>query len=228
MAAYVLPWAKGGETMIPILYKDDHIVVCVKPCGVISQDAGENSLPGLLRTQLDTEYIGVVHRLDREVGGVMVFALNRKAAADLSCGVQQHRFKKRYLAVLCGHPAEETAVLEDLLYHDRTKNKTYVVAKERKGVKQASLEYSLLEISPQHSLVQVLLHTGRTHQIRVQFASRKLPLAGDRKYGGSSGGMGLWSYKLVFPHPQTGEMVSVKTLPPAELPWSEFSVLRQE
>lgn len=212
--------------MIPILYRDDHVVVCVKPCGVVSQDAGENSLPGLLRTQLKTEYIGVVHRLDKEVGGVMVFALHQKSAAHLSRSVQEHRFKKRYLAVLCGHPAEEAAVLEDLLYHDKTKNKTYVVSKQRKGVKPASLEYSLLETTPQHSLVQVLLHTGRTHQIRVQFASRKLPLAGDRKYGGSSGNIGLWSYKLAFPHPQTGELVTIKSLPPAELPWSEFSVLR--
>lgn len=214
--------------MIPILYRDDHIVVCVKPCGVISQDAGENSLPGMLRAQLETDYIGIVHRLDREVGGLMVFALNQKAAAELSRSVHDHRFKKRYLAVLCGHPAEQTGVLEDLLYHDKTKNKTYVARKERKGVKAASLEYSLLEASQERSLVQVLLHTGRTHQIRVQFASRKLPLAGDRKYGGSSGAMGLWSYKLAFPHPQTGETVTVKQLPPAELPWSEFSVLRQE
>ena len=214
--------------MIPILYRDDHIVVCVKPCGVISQEAGENSLPGLLRAQLGADYIGVVHRLDREVGGVMVFALNRKAAAELSRSAQQNQFKKRYLAVLCGTPAEKTAVLEDLLYHDKMRNKTYVVSKERKGVKQASLEYTMLETSPQHSLVQVLLHTGRTHQIRVQFASRKLPLAGDRKYGGCGGNMGLWSYKLAFPHPQTGEIVTVKTLPPAELPWTEFSVLAQE
>ena len=214
--------------MVPILYRDDHIVVCVKPCGVLSQDAGECSLPALLRAQLGTDYIGVVHRLDREVGGVMVFALSRNAAAELSRSVQEHSFRKRYLAVLCGDPPEHTSALEDLLYHDKTRNKTYVVSKERKGVKSASLEYTLLETSGQYSLVQVLLHTGRTHQIRVQFASRKLPLAGDRKYGGSSGSMGLWSYKLAFPHPQTGEMVTVKHLPPAELPWSDFSVLRQE
>lgn len=211
--------------MLQILYRDPHIVVCVKPAGVVSQDAGGDSLPGLLRPQLQTEYIGVVHRLDREVGGVMVYALTPSAAAALSKAVQEHRFEKRYLAVLCGAPVSPEGILEDLLYHDKGKNKTYVVTRLRGGVKPAKLEYAVQEMAEGRSIAEVLLHTGRTHQIRVQFASRRLPLAGDRKYGGPAGPMGLWSYSLSFLHPVTGEPMTFRQYPPAAEPWLNFSSL---
>lgn len=212
--------------MVPVLYQDSHIVVCVKPSGVVSQEAGEHSMPQLLKMQLGIDYVAAVHRLDREVGGVMVYALNQKAAACLTRSVQERTMEKRYLAVLCGTPPEKEAVLEDLLYHDKQRNKTYVVSRERKGVKPARLSYRLLQTVGSQSLVDVHLDTGRTHQIRVQFSSRKLPLAGDRKYGGSAGPMGLWSFRLAFPHPSTGENMVFEELPPLTAPWDAFEMER--
>ena len=208
-----------------ILYADKHIAVCVKPAGSLSQDAGENSVPSMLRQQLGAEEIHVVHRLDREVGGVMVYALTKKAAAGLSKAVQEHQLKKIYHAVLRGIPSEPSGMLEDLLFHDKTKNKTYVVNRVRKGVKDAKLEYTLLQTAGERALVRICLHTGRTHQIRVQFARRKLPLVGDGKYGGREAGstIGLWSTELTFPHPITGITMTFTTRPPEGIPWKEFT-----
>lgn len=207
-----------------ILYADAHIAVAVKPAGVLSQDAGEHSMPGLLREQLGAEQVFLVHRLDRDVGGVMVYALSQKAAAGLSRAVQERTMEKRYLAVLRGIPEEEQATLEDLLFHDQRRNKTYVVDRPRKGVKDAKLEYTLLEKTEERSLVDILLHTGRTHQIRVQFASRQLPLVGDGKYGGKGGTLGLWCRSLTFPHPITGKVLSFSQNPPHAEPWSGFAI----
>ena len=214
--------------MIPVLYEDEQIVVCVKPAGILSQDAGESSLPQLLCRQLGAGQIFVVHRLDREVGGVMVYARTSKAAAALSRAVQERRLKKIYVAVLLGIPEKQEAVLTDLLFHDKMRNKTYAVDRVRKGVKDASLEYRLLETVKERSLVRIRLHTGRTHQIRVQFASRKLPLAGDMKYGGKDGNcpLGLWAIELSFPHPVTGQKLTFHTDPPEEAPWNEFTAHR--
>ena len=209
--------------MIQILYQDSDIIVCLKPTGVISQEGGNNSMPEILRKQLNVTYVGVVHRLDKEVGGIMVFALHPAAAASLSRSVQEHALEKRYFAVVCGNPENDTGLLEDLLYHDKSRNKTYVVTRKRSGVKPARLEYRVEEQAEDNCLVDVLLHTGRTHQIRVQFASRQLPLYGDRKYGGCAGSFGLWSYQLAFPHPVTGERLMFSQLPPDEKPWSSFA-----
>lgn len=210
--------------MLEVIYQDEDLVVCVKPAGVLSQDAGKGSMPQLLREQLKKDYIGVVHRLDKEVGGLMVYALSQKAAAGLSRAIQNHEFGKMYLAVLRGVPQEREAVLKDLLFHDKNRNKTYVVDRVRKNVKEASLDYTLLQEAEGCSLVKVRLHTGRTHQIRVQFASRKLPLVGDRKYGGKmpDNHLGLWSCGLHFPHPVTGKKMEFVQLPPDEAPWSGF------
>ena len=193
--------------MLEILHLDSHIVVCVKPAGVLSQDAGENSMPALLRRQLGAEQVLVVHRLDKEVGGIMVFALTQQVAAKLSRAVQERQLEKIYYAVLRGVPAEPSGTLEDLLFHDKSRNKTYVVDRLRKGVKDAKLDYQLLEHRDDRALVRIRLHTGRTHQIRVQFASRKLPLVGDGKYGGKEPGtaLRLWARELSFPHPITGK-----------------------
>jgi len=193
--------------MLEILHFDSHIVVCVKPAGVLSQDAGENSMPALLRRQLGAEQVLVVHRLDKEVGGIMVFALTQQAAAKLSRAVQERQLEKIYYAVLRGVPAEPSGTLEDLLFYDKSRNKTYVVDRLRKGVKDAKLDYQLLEHRDDRALVRIRLHTGRTHQIRVQFASRKLPLVGDGKYGGKEPGtaLRLWARELSFPHPITGK-----------------------
>lgn len=212
--------------MIEILYADTDVAVAVKPAGVLSQDGGENSMPHLLRQQLPAEQVHVIHRLDRDVGGVMVYALNQKAAAGLSKAVQNRKMEKIYLAVLRGIPAEREAVLEDLLFHDQRRNKTYVVDRRRKGVKDAGLDYTVLETAEGCALVRVRLHTGRTHQIRVQFASRKLPLTGDDKYGGKEPGssLGLWCHSLSFPHPVTGKILSFAQEPPAARPWDKFAI----
>lgn len=211
--------------MLKILYSDHDIVVCVKPAGVLSQDAGEQSMPGLLRRQLSSETFHVIHRLDREVGGVMVFARTERAAAKLGKAVQERKLEKEYLAVLRGVPEMPEATLEDLLYHDKTKNKTYVVKRRRKGVRDAKLSYNVLKTEEQHALVHVRLYTGRTHQIRVQFASRQLPLAGDGKYGGKEPGssLGLWSFRLAFPHPISEKWMEFEEKMPEAEPWKKFT-----
>ena len=214
--------------MPEILYRSSAAVVCVKPVGVNSQGESATDLPALLAAQLGVEEVYPVHRLDRVVGGVMVFALTKKAAAALSAAVQNGGLQKEYLAVLSGRPENETDTLTDLLFHDRTRNKTYVVKRQRAGVKQAILDYRLLsaieDADGTRSLVRVLLHTGRTHQIRVQFASRRLPLVGDGKYGSKSNRCetALWSYQISFPDPESGKAVSCRSLPPMEYPWTLF------
>ena len=159
-----------------ILYQDSGILVCVKQPGVDS----EHELPRQLAALLGGE-VFPVHRLDKNVGGVMVFARTKQAAAALSAAVQNGSMVKEYRAMVHGTPPE-TGILEDLLWKDSAKNKVYVVNRERKGVKKARLEYTRLTDSDP-SLVHIRLYTGRSHQIRVQFASRGFPLVGDHKYG---------------------------------------------
>ena len=178
-----------------ILFSDKYIAVCVKPVGLDS----EHEVPAELKEQLGGEFYPI-HRLDKNVGGVMVFARTKQAAASLSKSVQEGTMVKEYVALVHGTPTE-TGDWTDLLFKDSSKNKVFVVKKERKGVKKARLEFNrLTEGDP--SLVRIRLHTGRSHQIRVQFSSRGFPLVGDKKYGGrddSSAPM-LFSCKLTFPY----------------------------
>lgn len=211
---------------IKILYEDNELVVCVKQAGLVSEAGAKNSLPDMLASQLSeqgrTTPLFAVHRLDREAGGVMVYAKTAACAAHLSRQMTEGGFNKRYMAVLCGVPEAREGTLEDLLYHDRQKNKTYVVKRQRRGVKSARLSYSVLDEMTGRSLVDVKLYTGRTHQIRVQFASRRLPLLGDAKYGGDKQAtVALWSYKLSFLHP-SGEAVSFMDLPYCEPVFESF------
>ena len=182
-----------------ILYQNDEFLVCEKPRNVLSQAGkpGQRSMIDLLCAQVGGE-IYPVHRLDQQVGGVMVYARTQAAAAYFSREIQQGNMKKEYLAVLHGGPEEDAGELNDLLLHDARKNKSYVVSRMRGGVKKARLSYRVLGRMPEETLVQVRLFTGRTHQIRVQFASRQMPLAGDGRYGGGSGEIALWSVRLTF------------------------------
>ena len=178
-----------------ILFSDKNIVVCVKSVGLDS----EHEVPAALCEQLGGECFPI-HRLDKNVGGVMVFARTKQAAAALSKAVQEGTMVKEYVALVHGTPPE-TGDWTDLLFKDSSKNKVFVVKKERKGVKKARLEFSRLA-QGETSLVRIRLHTGRSHQIRVQFSSRGFPLVGDRKYGGrdDSPAPMLFSCKLTFPY----------------------------
>ena len=170
-----------------------------------------------------------VHRLDFGVGGTMVYAKSESAASKLSASIQNRSFEKEYLAVVYGTPQEKSGIYKDLLFKDSKKNKSFVVDRVRKGVKEASLEYKVLDTKETEkgtlSLVWIKLHTGRTHQIRVQFASRKTPLYGDGKYGSKTNEKvtALWSYKSTFPHPTTKKNISFKSLPDIAFPWDIFN-----
>ena len=207
--------------MIKILYEDRSLAVCLKPPGLLSQSGPGEDMLQALGAQLGCALFPV-HRLDRGVGGVMVFAKTQQAAATLSTAIQKHDFNKEYLCVVRGRPAEAEGIYKDLLLHDKSRNKTFVVDRMRGGVKEASLEYRVLAEREGASLVRVKLHTGRTHQIRVQFASRKTPLLGDGKYGGGSGAIALWSWHLDFPHPTTGKRMAFSHLPEGSV-WDGFA-----
>ena len=190
-----------------ILHFDKNIAVCVKPVGL---DA-EHQVPEALKTALGGE-IYTLHRLDKNVGGIMVYARTKSAAAMLSALIQQGEMIKEYVALVHGTPPE-TGDWEDLLFKDSRKNKVFVVNRQRNGVKKARLTYSLLRRG-EESLVRIRLHTGRSHQIRVQFASRGFPLVGDKKYGArdhSSAPM-LFSCCITFPY--NGQLQQFSALPP--------------
>lgn len=215
---------------VRILYGDRDITVCVKPPLISSQQdaTGAVDMLSLLNGQIGKEH-KCVHRLDFGVGGTMVYAVTQKAASRLSAAVADRSFEKVYLAVVYGCPAEKEGIYKDLLFKDSSKNKSYVVDRMRKGVKEASLEYKVIDTKNtekgEMSLVWIKLHTGRTHQIRVQFASRKTPLYGDGKYGSKTNEKvtALWSYSLCFPHPVTGEKITLKSLPGTVFPWNTFN-----
>lgn len=215
--------------MIEILYEDKSVVVCIKPVGVLSQSEGQTDMVMLLSEQLGGN-IYPVHRLDRNVGGVMVFARNSKAAARLSGDIQSGKFVKQYLAAVHGVPQKMCGVMRDILFKDSRRNKSFVVSRQRKGTKEASLEYIVLDtavnVAQECSLVRIKLHTGRTHQIRVQFASRKTPLLGDGKYGSRDNrcDTALWSHRITFINPLSGEEVCFESYPDTEnYPWNLFN-----
>lgn len=211
--------------MIEILYDDRHICICKKMPGMLSEEAdSDDSLPNLLKAQLGCE-IFVLHRLDKPVGGAIMYAKTKAASSAFSRLIQENDLQKEYLAVLDKIPDEESAMLTDLLFRDKQKNKTFVVRRMRKGVKEAKLDYRVVMTQDNHALVNIRLHTGRTHQIRAQFASRKMPLTGDGKYGSRDNGceVALWSHSLTFNHPFTKETVSIQCEPPfGNYPWNLF------
>lgn len=212
---------------LDIIYEDEALIVCLKPVGVESEGEG---MPRLLREQCGAKEIFCVHRLDKAVGGVMVYAKTKAAAAALSAAITRRELKKEYLAVVQGVPAEPKSVLRDLLYRDAAKNKSFVVKRMRRGVKEAELEYELVESLDEKSLVYIRLNTGRSHQIRVQFASRGMPLLGDIKYGSKERRchIALWSCRLAFQHPKTGKVMDFTALPAGGFPWNEFKFFQKE
>ena len=204
--------------MINILHQDNDIVVCLKPAGLLSEGEGPESLLTLLAEQCGGQ-IFPVHRLDRGAAGVMVFARNAKAAAALSRAVQEKRLKKEYFALIPGTPAEKEGEMIDFLFKDSRKGKVFAVKRPRKGVREARLTYRVLWTDGKTTLVRVALDTGRTHQIRVQFSSRGMPLLGDGKYGSRiKGALALFSCALGFPHPKTGKPMEFQAKPTGS-PW---------
>ena len=221
--------------MVKVIYEDNHLLVVEKPVNILSQgdDTNDKDMVNLLKQYVKEKYnkpgnvyIGLVHRLDRPVGGAMVFAKTSKAASRLSEQVRNKTFKKTYRAVIHGTMNKESDTLKDYLYKNKKTNMVSVVNKNHKDAKNAELSYETLEHKNNFSLVEIDLKTGRPHQIRVQFASRRHPLFGDQRYGQNVNKVGqqisLWSYKIEIEHPTTKEKMEFICEPPKEYPWNLF------
>lgn len=211
-----------------ILYEDSDLIVCVKEPGVLSEDGNGMNMPDQIRSYLGKKdtYIGVVHRLDREAGGVMLFAKTPEAGARLSALISERKLEKTYIILIENPPEEDRGDYTDLLFHDRRKNKTYVVSRQRRGVREALLSFEVIRRfsfeGKRCAMLKIRIQTGRTHQIRVQFASRKMPLLGDRKYGSAFRfpAVALWCDSLTFPHPFSDKVVSLNAPLPRVSPWN--------
>ena len=207
-----------------ILYQDRDILVCIKPPRVLSTDE-PGGLPDLVREALGDPRANLrtVHRLDRVVSGLMVLAKSSRAASELSRQIREGEFVKEYQAVVHGVPGEREGTLRDLLGRDKARKMTFVADRPGKDVQEAVLDYRVLSQAASLSRVQIRLHTGRTHQIRVQFASRGLPLVGERKYSTREDPceIALWSCKLGFFHPYSKKWMEFFREPPMAYPWTE-------
>lgn len=222
---------------IKIIYEDNHLLVVEKPANILSQGdrTGDADMVTLLKEDLKIRYnkpgnvyLGLLHRLDRPVGGVMVFAKTSKAASRLSDQIRTRKFKKRYLALVDGRPSKSRDSLVHYLLKDNRKNMVEVVEEGRQGAKKAILDYKLLDTARGYSLVEIDLHTGRPHQIRVQLAAIGHPLYGDQRYNlkGAKEGeqIALWSYEIICSHPTLREEMSFISKPSRVEPWSWFKI----
>ncbi len=222
---------------LTILYEDNHIIVVMKPQNLAScpdESCDENMLDKVKAYVKESAgkpgnvYIGLIHRLDRPTGGVMVFAKTSKAAGRLSEQMRTGDFEKQYLAVLCGSLHEKSGSLINYLKKNTVNNMVYLCPQGTEGAKLASLDYATLEEKEELSLVRIKLHTGRSHQIRVQMAGVNHPVFGDMRYGGEhaqKGKLALWAYKLSFTHPVTKERLVFLCEPPKnEQPWKKFEI----
>ncbi len=218
-----------------ILYEDNHIIVVLKPQMVAScpDESGDSNLFDCVKEYIKVTYnkpgnafLGLVHRLDRPTGGVMVFAKTSKAAARLSEQMRSGGFEKKYYAVLCGTPSKKKDSLENYLRKNSVNNTVYVATQSEEGAKYAKLDYEIKAVERGLSLAEITLHTGRTHQIRVQTAAINCPVYGDMRYGGEKavkGRLALWAYSLKLSHPTTGEILRFVIEPPKdEAPWKYF------
>jgi 23S rRNA pseudouridine1911/1915/1917 synthase len=222
---------------LKMLYEDNHLLVVVKPVNVPTQadSSGDLDLVTLVKADLKERYhkpgqvfVGLVHRLDRPVGGVMVFAKTSKAAARLGEQIRLHEFKKLYFAVVRGTPAVGAGRLTHYLRKDPRTNMVRVVTNPEPGAKEAILDYQVLETVAGLSLVKIDLQTGRSHQIRVQMAANACPLYGDQKYGAKVNHPGeqlaLWAATIEFKHPTKPERLRFTADPPGEYPWALFGI----
>lgn len=218
-----------------VLYEDNHIIVVEKMPNVPSQadKTGDEDMLTIIKSYLKEKYnkpgnvyLGLVHRLDRPVGGVMVFAKTSKAASRLSEEIRNKTFKKTYLAIVNGKMESESGEYVDYLWKDEKQNTSYVVKEGKKNSKLAKLNYEVIAYNEKEnvSLVKINLQTGRHHQIRVQFSSRMHALYGDSKYHGRGAGSGicLWAYKIKFVHPVKKEEMEFEDCPPKEGMWGKL------
>jgi 23S rRNA pseudouridine1911/1915/1917 synthase len=232
---------KGFNFMeINIIYEDNHIIVAEKPRGVLSQEdkTGDEDILTILKKYIKDKYnkpgnvfLGLVHRLDRSVGGVMVFARTSKAASRISEQIRNREFKKTYLAVVSGLIEDKANEMQDYLIKNPKNNTSSVVNERVSGAKKAILNYQVLESKENKTMVKINLQTGRHHQIRVQFSSRGYPLIGDIKYEGKNykksnerQGLALWSYEINFLHPTEKRQLTFRCEPPDQYPYNEFKI----
>ena len=222
--------------MLNVIYEDNHIIVVEKPCNIPSQadKTTDEDMLTLIKKYIKEKYnkpgevfLGLVHRLDRPVGGIMVFARTSKAASRLSEAIRTNNFSKRYLAVVEGKFENIQGSFEDYLFKDEALNKSKVVSKDKKGAKLAKLNYEVVAEVNGKSLVKIDLETGRHHQIRVQFSHAGHPLVGDQKYGRTNPGVqiALWAYELEFKHPTKDEIMKFNCYPKKVGVWSAFEFL---
>lgn len=217
---------------VKVIFEDNHIIVVEKPVNIPSQGdkTGDIDMLTLIKEYIKDKYnkpgnvyLGLIHRLDRPVGGVMVFAKTSKAAARLSEQVREKIFKKTYLVVVNGKMEKQTGTLEDYLLKNEKKNMSYVVKESTKNAKQAILDYKVMKYNEEIdlSVLKINLHTGRHHQIRVQLSSRNHSIYGDQKYGGRGHGkqIALWAYTLEILHPITKEKMVFKSVPEMKGTW---------
>ena len=223
---------------VNILYEDNHVIVAVKPQNMpsVPDESGDADMYTVLKEYIKQKenkpgdaFLGVVHRLDRPTGGVMMFAKTSKAAERLTRAVKEREVEKKYLAVLNGTPNPESGTLVNYLKKNTVNNMVYLCTQATDGAKMASLEYRILQKDERLSLAEVRLHTGRSHQIRVQMAGIAHPVYGDMRYGGEraqKGKLALWAYSLTFTHPVTKERMKFICEPPEdEMPWNRFDVV---
>ena len=223
---------------LAIIYEDNHIIVVIKPQNTPTQGdvSGDPDLLNQIKEYLKLSkekageaFVGMVHRLDRVTGGVMVFAKTSKAASRLSLQLKDGRFEKKYLAVVVGTPKQRSAKLQNYLLKDEKSNKVSIVGQATEGAKKAELEYTVRELKEKISLVEVDLITGRSHQIRAQLSNIGVPIFGDVKYGGKGSSLcALWAYQLCFEHPTTKDRLKFVVNPPESNPWSHFDFNRKE
>lgn len=222
-----------------ILHEDNHIIVVLKPQNVPScEDSSKD--PDMLTiikeyirekyNKTGNVYLGLVHRLDRPTGGVMVFAKSSKAAARLSEQMKNGDFEKKYYTVLVGRPKEEKATLTNYMKKNAVNNMVYICSRSEDGAKFAELDYTVIDHKDGLSLTEVRLHTGRSHQIRVQMSYNGTPVYGDMRYGGEKakkGYLALWAYYLSFTHPVSHERMVFRVQPPEDLiPWTNFDTTK--